>query len=287
MKAIAFSNRLARDLDAKSVVDLTADARLEILDAINGGLQTLHARAPFQSKTTIGSISLTAPETVTLAVTNGSVDITGHAFSSDQVYRTLRIDGDTIDNQVTGSTSLLHPYAGETGTVSAVLYCDAVQLPEPYDEIIGDPVILETGRKLIHQKIQRNSWQRVQVGEPLAYWIESNARNRNSGAPAAIRFDHMPDRLYRMESQFTLAPARISFSDLLAPGADIPLRAEYVEVYLLPVARAILASSRLWTDPATKAQARTDGETAERKYEALVPRTIATPNNRVRTRHGF
>ena len=39
MKAIALSNKLARDLDEKSVADLTADVRLAILDAINGGLQ--------------------------------------------------------------------------------------------------------------------------------------------------------------------------------------------------------------------------------------------------------
>lgn len=287
MKAIAFGNRLARDLDAESVVDLTADTRLEILDAINGGLQTLHAHAPFQSKTTTGSITLAAPAAVTLGVTQGSVQITGHAFSSDQVYRTLRIDGDTLDNQVTGTAELLHPYSGATGTVTATLYGDAAQMPEPYEEMLGDPMILETGRRLVHQKIHRNSWQRVQVGEPCAYWIESNARNRNSLAPAVIRFDRMPDRIYRLEAQFTLAPARVNFSDLLAPGADIPLRAEYIEVYLLPIARAILTSSRLWKDPETKAQARAAAETAESKYDALVPRTIATPNGRVRTRHGY
>lgn len=287
MKAIAFGNRLARDLDEKSVIDLTADVRLELVDAINGGLQTLHGLAPAESKITTGSIVIAAPTTITIGVTNGSADITGYSFTTDQLYDTIRISGDDIDNQVIGNTQLLHPYKGSTGTVSATIYCDGVAIMEPYDELVGDPMVLETGRCLTHHRNRSVSWQHKQVAEPRFYWVEANARNQNSPAPSVLRFDRLPDRTYRIEAQFTLAPARITFSDLLAPGASIPLRAEFVEVYLLPIARGILTSSRLWKDPTTKAQARDEATAAERKYELLVPRTLATPNNRVRTKAGY
>ena len=286
MKAIAFANRLARDIDEKSVTDLTADVRLELLDAINGGIQTIHAISPFQSKITTGSIPLEAPVTITLGVTAGSAEITGYAFASDQLYRTIRISGDSIDNQIAGTTQLLHPYNGGTGSVSATIYSDGVAIAEPYDELVGHPTVLETGRLLIHNQI-RPGLHCKQVAEPCFYWMEANARNQNSPAPSVIRFDRLPDRSYRLQAQFTLAPARITFSDLLSPGADIPLRAEFVEVYLLPISRAILTSSRLWRDPTTKAQARADADSAKTEYEALAPRTMATPNNRVGTKAGY
>lgn len=486
MKAIAFANRLARDIDEKSVIDLTADVRLEILDAINGALQTLHAHAPVNSKTAPGSIALAAPLAISLGVTAGSCDITGYAFTAEQLYDTIRIDGDDIDNRVVGTTRLLHPYngttapsvglaatltlnpagdsnsilytaatagaagnaitveyaapaasaettvvavgdavtvtpgtkarmvvtgamtidgsnpfivptlyrrsdsngkpsysdgfdgltsvilawngtkwrlgafgtfestenvatpdlvttwtpvgaatgtptvtpgissaaqvvaavnasasalvtatavgtvtgavaavaaanltGGTTGTVGATLYGDGTAIAEPYDEMIGDPTILETGRQLIHRKIHPVTWTRKESGEPRFYWIEANSPNQNSPAPSVLRLDRFPDRAYRLQAQFTLAPARITFSDLLAPGAAIPLRAEHVEVYLLPIARGILTSSELWKDPSTKAEARNAAEAAEQKYKIFVPTTIATPRNEVGTPTGF
>lgn len=287
MKSIAFANRLARDLDEKSVIDLTADVRLELVDAINGGLQKLHALAPTHSKITTGSIALAAPLTISIGVTTGSADITGYSFTADQLYDTIRIAGDDIDNQVVGATQLLHPYNGGTGTVAATLYCDGVAIPEPYEEMVGDPRILETGRDLHHHKINSVTWHRKNVAEPCFYWLEANSRNQNSPAPSVLRLDRLPDRAYRLQSQFLLAPARITFSDLLAPGAAIPLRDEHVESYLLPVCRAILTGSRLWRDPATKTAVKNEGESAEEKYRVFASTTLATPANEVGTPYGY
>lgn len=287
MKAIAIGGRLARDFGKQSFADLTADARLEILDAINGGLQKLDALAHVHSKKTTAALYLAAPLTITIGVTQGSPEITGTIFSADHYGCTIRINGDDIDNQVVGETGLLHPYAGVTGTVSAIIYSDAVALPEPYSELIGVPMVMETGRPLTLHKRVANSWQRKQVAEPYCYWLESNARNRNPSAPAVIRFDPMPDRAYRLEVEAVLAPVRVKFSDLLAPADELPIRAEYVESYLLPVARAILTDSSFWLSADSKASVRNVAETAESKYSVLTPQTLATPNNRVGTKHGF
>lgn len=290
MKAVSLANRLVRDLSEKSLIDCTADIHLELLDAINGGLQKLHALAPFQSKTTTGSLYLNAPETISLAVTNGSADVTGYTFTADQTYRTIRIAGDNVDNQVVGDTELLHPYEGTTGTVSAVIYCDAISIPEPYEMMIGDPRVIESNR------IVRNNDNFEGYGmphgyrnvcEPRFYRMESNAMNQNPPAPAVIRFDTLPDKAYRMESRFMLAPARITFPDLLSAVNDVPIRAELVEAYLLPIARGILSFSSLWRNKEEKIAARNSAEAAERKYETLTPKHLATPRNRVRTRPGW
>lgn len=284
MKAVAFQNRLCRDLDITSANDLPADIRQEILDAINGGLQIMHAVAPEVSKEVIASIPLSAPETIHIGVTKGTTEITGYDFSSDQYYGTLRITGDNIDNQPCGTNELLHPYGGETGTVDAVLYGDAAPISEPYDEVIGDLEILETGTKVIHF---RQELRQRRIGRPTCFQMEANARNRNPLASSVIRFDHLPDRLYRLQGRFSLAPVRINFSDLLTPSADIPLRDELIEVYLLPISRSLLTSCRLWRDKDTKAKAEAAKDEAVRKYEQNTRPTLATPRNFVGTKPGY
>mgnify|MGYP007090082740 CR=1 FL=1 len=286
MKAIALGNRLARDLGG-TFTEMDADARLEVLDAINGGLQRLHAVASHKSKITTAGIYLPAPSTVSLGLTNGSADVTGHTFTSEDFYRTIRIDGDPIDNQIISETELLHPYAGSTGTVDAIIYSDAATVPEPYDELVGNPVIMETRRELLPFQPVANPYSTRHICEPEFYHVEANSRNQNPHAPSVIRFNSLPGVAYRLSAKFTLAPARIAFSDLLSPGADIPMRAEHVELYLLPVARGLLATSDLWKNPDTRGASAKAGEIAAADYDALVPRTLATPSNFARTKRGF
>ncbi len=131
MKTIALGNRLARDLNVKNLADLTADGLQAVLDAINAAIQKLDAVAPAISKTTLGAFAIAAPVTISIDVVNGSTAIAAGTFESDQYGRTVRIDGDTIDNQITSLTTLLHPHGGPTGTVNATIYSDAIGMPEP------------------------------------------------------------------------------------------------------------------------------------------------------------
>ena len=287
MKAIAFGNRLARDLNTTSVLELSSDMRLEILDAINGGLQGLHAFAPHESKKTTASLSVAAPKAISLTVADSSFTISDYNFSNDDIGCVIRINGDDVDNQVCDAQTILYPYIGASGTVGATIYYDAISIPEIYEELVGDPMILETGRTLYSQRQSSLPRRRRTVAVPKSYWVEANARNQNPLAPAIIRFDPIPDRAYRFTVEATLAPDRVNFADLLAPGIDIPLRAEHIELYLLPVARAILTSSDGWKDKETKAAALAASEKAIAAYAALAPKTLFTPSNRVGTRRGF
>ena len=288
MKAIAFLSRLCRDFAVKSPHDLTADARLEILDAINGAIQRIDELSGSKSKTTNGAFYLPAPETVTLEMTNGSALVDGYAFTSEQYAKTIRIDGDDIDNQVTGTNSLLHTYKGTTGTVSAVIYGDTIYLPEPYLEVIGDPLILGECRHVKKGSAKQVSYPRKDIGTPMTYWIEGNAGNRNPAYPAIVKFHPMPDRYYRIEVEVSLAPIRIKFTDLLAPGEKLPVREEWIESYLLPIARANLTDSELWRDKSSRNKVESAGERALQRFEALMPSaTYATPSNEVGTPYGF
>ena len=291
MKGIAFAQRLLRDTSVDDLATLNPGDRLEFLDAINGSLQKLHSLAPHHSKISVGSIRLAAPSTVSMGVTEGSNEFTIYAAVSADFGCTIRIPGDDIDNQVVDSNELLHPYAGPTGTVQAGIYHDAAILPEPYAELITRPQILETRRFLTHDR-QRSAWnlteQQRAVCEPRFFCVEPNARNNNPASPGIFRVDSLPGRSYRLEMQVLLAPARISFTDLLAgSGTAIPLRDEHIEGYMLPIARGMLTSSKLWRDKGTKADVRAEASEAERGYAIFISQTLATPANRVGTPVGF
>lgn len=287
MKAFGLQTRLARDLDVPSVAEIPVDVRQEIADAINAAAQTLHALAPSHSKVVPSSIALAAPETIELTVENGSNEITGYDFASDQYYMTLRISGDDIDNQPIGVNQLLHPYGGTSGTVSAIFYADAVQMPETFDEIVSNELrLLETGT-LVFAVSRSLKYRDRKIGRPEFFNVEANAANQNPVAPAVIRFDQLPDKLYRLEGMFSMAPIRVKVADLIAPGADIPLREDHIESYLLPIARGNLTTCRLWRNKETKASVVSAAEAAESKYRILVPPTISSTPNFVGTPEGY
>jgi hypothetical protein len=288
MNAISFANRLIRDLKVKNIQELTADARLEILDAINGSIQRLHDRASDHSKTGVVSLSLDAPVTVSIGVTNGSRNVTVYAFPSDTINRSIRISGDNIDNQISGTTTLTHPYKGTSGTVSATIYCDAISIPEPFAEVVTAPIILETGERLTD--CHTNLWlqgTKKNITQPISYWLEPNAANLNSTAPIVMRFGSYPDKVYRLQAEMITAPLRIEFADLLTHHVKLPIRAEHVESYLLPIARACLTDSALWEKSETSASVDKKGDKAMAEYMLLVPQYAGTPRNRFRTKRGY
>lgn len=294
MNAAAFSNRLIRDLKVTNLAELTADGRQEIQDAINASIQQMHDLSPDHSKTGVVSIVLDAPIVINLGVTKGSNDITGYVFPADYFYRTIRITGDGIDNQIFRETALTHAYGGETGTVSAIVYCDAVTLPEQYAEVVSDPYILENdgrgyGGRLVN--CRTNAWIRgmqKNISRPCSYWMEPNARNQNPPTgPVVMRLGSYPDRMYRLQADMILTPVRVNFSDLLTSHATLPIRAEHVEAYLLPIAREKLTESSLWADKETISRVREKGEKALAAYSITIPQYLGTPSNRIHTRRGF
>jgi len=293
MKTIALASRLMRDLKEKALADLTADARLEMVDAINSSLQKMDALAAPHSKQRPAAFSAAAPTTISIGVTAGSTEITGYTFTT--TYCTIRIDGDEIDNQIVGATTLRHPYAGETGTVSAVIYGDALLVPSTIAEIATDFFILET-RSRVSQDFSRtigtldaghhqNTQKRT--GRPDRWWMEANAANQGADVPSVIRFNTLPDRAYRMQADVVMAPLRVTFADLMDSDAALAMRPEHVESFLLPICRGALAASSMWANPDEKASAKSESEDALQRYSILAPKTLSTPANRVGTPKGF
>jgi hypothetical protein len=288
MKALALANRLSRDLNGNGLAELSATTRLEMLDAINGALQRLHDLAPHHSKQVTVSATIPAPVTVEISVEKGSTELSGYTFAGDDIYRTIRIQGDPIDNRLIGNTSLLHAYGGETSTVEATLYGDAIPIPAIYSEVMSNPQVLESGLFLYPFTDDERLHERRPVTRPKFWRVEAVAQNQNPPiAPSVMRFDSLPEKELRIHFKALMAPFRINFTDLLSPTADIPLRTEHIEAYLLPVARGILCDSKNARHATMRNDLKAAATEAEGRYQALVPQTLATPMNRARTRRGF
>lgn len=285
MKVYALIQRLTRDLTQTNPSNLTAEERQTMQDCINAGLQTFYDHAPDHTKIVPISLSLAAPKSITLGVTEGSINFTGYAIQETEYYCTIRIDGDGIDNQIIGDGALLHPYAGTTGTVDAIIYHDAVALDGNYGAIASNPRYVDTDVEL-QQGVwrDRNIFRNFIIGEPDTWIVEPNA---TSELKSVFRVNRLPDRLIRLKSTAILTPPRVSFTDTTTAVAVVPMREEHIEAYLMPHVRGLLAETSLWRDPLTRQRAMQKGEQAEMRYREMTPKTIATPANLVGTPFGY
>ena len=297
MNAAQLANRLIRHLKVKNLAEVTIDGLQEIQDAINAALQKLHALAPPHSKIATIGVKIPAPTTFSIALSNGSRDITPGAIPTNFLNCTVIADGDDVDNRLPGNTvnSLLHPYQGTSGTKNVTIYGDRISIPSTISEIISEPMILETRTSIIFDSEKRVeissgffiNGARKPVGRPTRWWSEPQAANQSSQSPLVMVLNHLPDRAYRITMDVVLAPARVAIDELLRPSADIPIRPEHVESFLLPLCKGNLADSSLWADPDAKSSARSAADKAEAEYSAIIPQTLSSFPNTVGTPFGY
>jgi hypothetical protein len=260
MTVYSFIQRLARDLVQTNPSNFTAEERQQVIDCTNAALQRMHDLAPDHSKVTAISLYLGAPKQITIGVTQGSHQFTGYAATDSDLYCTIKIDGDEVENQIVGSGDLLQPYTGNTGTVNATIYYDAVALPAQYSDIASNPRYADSFVELMQGHFyQRNRLlHRFATGEPEHWMVEANAQQDDYRA--VFRVDRLPLGQIRLKATARLAPPRIRFLDTLSANTMLPVRPEHVEGYLLPIVRGMLSETSLWKDKETRATASKRGE---------------------------
>ncbi|MFT4175014.1 MAG: hypothetical protein QM627_00015 [Luteolibacter sp.] len=287
MKAIALAKRLARDLVNPDLATMSADDRLVLVDAMNAGFQRYHALSPDNTKITTGALFLPGPKTVTLEVEQGSPVFSGYAAALEDLYCTVRVDGDGIDNQMVSDTELLHPYAGPSGTVNATIYGDASALFEPVIGLASNPRVLESGRLLLQdaaKTVEAKTMTQKPLREPWCWWTENNGRVSGPVAPSIFRVDSLPPSALRIQGTFYMGPLRLNITDLTDNDAAVLFREDTLESTLIPLIRGELAASPLWRLDATRADA------IKRATEWVgitdIPQ-LSVPANRAGTPKGF
>jgi hypothetical protein len=229
--------------------------------------QIIWALAPGEQKRIQGSGVLHAPTSVTLSVTNGSTSISSVAtWASWMEGCTIRINGDSQDNEILSSTALSRPYVGSTGSVSATVYGDCITVDGSIENVISPMTVgnqyhvTETQSRadfarLGLWKVQPNAPYSLSFwafGEkplgtyPNVFFVEGFYDSSLDYVKRRIRFSPMPVGQLPVAYTANSSPPRVTSDDILSgsysndPGAKIPMLNANVESVFLPIAMQLL-----------------------------------------------
>lgn len=298
MTTVQVAQRLLRYLRVKDLALLSGDDALHLLDAMNSGIQQFYALAPSIYKQTTLSGVLRGAQNAILEVTFGSPVFGGYTAPALSRGWTIRIDGDDNDNEIVAENGLLDDYMGETGSRSATLWGDCLQLNTVIDRLTSDPK-LETGDVLSKDDEYRqwggfvfpDGWgghrglRSRSIGRPRCYWIEAVGQSQAGDPAFLLRVDTLPDRDYRVRIDGELAPRKVVFSDLSTPVV-LAVDDALVESIVIPICVAELSDSPLWQNPENKKDVAARAEKALRLIGLLSP-VISMPRNRICTPKGY
>ena len=215
MTTLYFLQRLLPFLPVTDLTTLDAGRRLALVGAINAGLKQWEKDAPVSAKTYPTAATFRAAREITLDATEDSTTIASGDITSDDLGCSLLIDGDTVPNTLTSTTSLRLPYAGTTGSgISATLYGDAAPLPANYTGITG-PVWAEWAneRRQITPvpDIRRTRWS---LYGTLCYGIEQT--RLSTGSPVNfLRLYPAPTTDLRVSFDYYGPPRAWNLTDLI------------------------------------------------------------------------
>lgn len=281
MNSLNFLQRLQPSLATQDITTLTANDRLDLVDAINLALGDWAEAAPASLRTFPGTASFPAPQSITLTCTANSQVISGGGLTAADVGKTLVIAGDAVPHTLTSPTTLRLVYAGTTGSQAATLYGEACPLPASF-ESLASPVwhedTLERRALPALQDIRRVRWFSggaiPSLGDPLGYGIEVGNTLGGIAAPAVMRLYPVPATLQRLSFDWTGRPQSWTMTDLIKPR-DLDLSDDHWTTIKTLVLARLLSTALLRTE-LNGAQIQTQ---AERALSSL-RHTRSTPHSR-------
>lgn len=205
----------------------------DVLAAINGALQEIHAKAPRHVTHRRFGLVTAAPATVTLTAAAGSRTISAASPSGSFVPgATIAIAGDQIENELVSATELVNPFRGSTGSVSATIYTDCLALDARVQTVLP-PVWMGNTRQLIpapnYDELIKFDYQFAIIGnyglgaypityrprtiqQPIAYMVETFYSG--TALTNRLRLMPLPDAAYTISFEAKLAPTVITLADI-------------------------------------------------------------------------
>lgn len=250
----------------EDVSQANTPALTRILKDIRATQQEIYSLSPdFWSKDDAGE-ALRAPTSLTgLGLTNGSRVITGAGLATWMHGCTVRLDGESFDNQIVvtalNTYGLLVPFQGTTtASGTGTVYHDALNLANTITSV-RPPVILE-GEMELYPLSGKRDFQgfgaggvsvyadgqpvrvsypalsdRKEVDTPIGYLVEQNVQYTGV-TTARLRFYPMPNAAYVLRFEVRTAPSPVTGLDdartQLAPHG-------YEESIFMPLLRARFA----------------------------------------------
>lgn len=287
MTTFELAERLARRLKKGHFTALSMAAAMDVLEAINAGLQECYELLPaWQRKTTV-SLTVAAPVSVNLSVVHGSVDLAGGGsiFTEAQIGRSVVVAGDTNWNEVQSTTKLLDEYQGETGVKAATIYGDSVYNDlTSFEGFISHPRLADSREELIPFN-PRAAERQAEIGRPRYYWTEPAAAALGATPPVYLRVFPAPDRAYVLRVDMEFRPAVLRYASLHA-ASTIPLADQLLHRALIPLCEVRLLRSPEWGDASKNNLVLEDAKSARGFLFNQRP-AAAVPANRVFTPAGY
>jgi hypothetical protein len=263
----------------------------DVAEAANAALQKAYNALPIYFKELPIGFRLPAPRIVTLAVTQFSSALSSDVFAPSEFGRSVVLEGDAAWNQVVGTSTLLNPYMGATGTVTGRVYGDACYSERyPVDRIVGNPRFSQTSQiPLMRSEISRGAYASLftqTVGCPQTWWTQSFGNSQGNEPLFCLRFAPAPDRDYVIDVKIAFWPKRFTLADI-TDAVTIPLPDQFIESALIPMGLRALMLTPSW-DPGRKDEERIDAAGKEGElFLRQQPGQVGAPDNRIFTPIGY
>lgn len=288
--------RLGRRTRAGDFSSLNFTEQADMLAAINAALQRTFNVLPIYFKEKTVGVLLPAPLAIaSIDVVQYSKDITGYAFTSEQIGQTVQLGSDPQWNQIVAPQSLLNPYMGISANVTGTIYGNATYSTEtPFDHIIGNPQFADqtlAGLFPINMAVQNGGqnmdWIYQQnIGRPTAWWTQVMGGSQGQSPLMVMRFAPAPDTAYAIKVRIGVWPHRLLINDYNSNTALV-VPEQFIEPAFIKMCMQEFSSSPACNaDPETKKQMIIDGKEGELYLKNQV-QVIGVPMNRQGTPRGY
>lgn len=308
--SIKLAQRLARHLDVVDVFNLPADAALDVLSAMNSGINAFYRNVPGIYKRTTLSHTVRAPRNVDLVFQAQYSRLVGDdSFVVRDQGCTVRFATGVADNIVTGPNSVLDNYLGDVLSVAAAVYSDAIPIQDVIERVIGhvrlfdstrgNATVLTRDERLRSGVDRRLTWgsdgedcyyppngvATGSIGRPQYYFLDPMGVSQGAEPEFLLRLAPLPDRDYTVRMEAELSTQRLVFNDL-STARVINVPDAYLDDVLIPLCEAELVTSSFWKDK-TKIALIVDREGKANEKLKKIPSDVGPSRNRIGTPRGF
>ena len=293
MTTVQLAQIVSRFLNVPDLTGLESAQALELITAINSGVQTFFAEAPDSYSRTTISHRVRTPDTLELGMTANSNQIDAEDFLDSHRGCSVVIEGDEQINEVTGNDLLLHDYLGTTGTQSATLWYDAIPITDFLIlQILNEPLVVQTGKVLKYHEQNdlatlHNPRHQSPSDYPEKYTVEHVGGSLDADIDAVFQSRFIPRPVVSFTLKFDAHVLPITYDiSHLETATRIPIANSLVPSLLVPLIEGELANSTLFDTSFEPRAAELKAERARQKISELPPHFVRT-KSKLRTRRGF
>lgn len=288
MTTVQLAQRLMRNLSVSDWSRLPMDAKEEVREAMNSGLDEFVRLLPSARTVRDATFVIEEPKTISATVTDASTalvigtsyPIGAYASALDLPGRGIVLAGDSKLNRLLSSTVLVQHFLGTAGVVAGTIYGDGIPLGARAEQLAGTPYFTPAPSSQRHHLTHvedRSSWSgldTVQTGQPAHWWVDSFGGGDAQATTWLLRLHPLPSARGILTVPMKQFPASVTLTDLHITARSLPVQ-ELEEGHLANLCAANLLTCTLWREDVNKADVRTKADTSR---SAMAARSNPNPS---------